>query len=261
MIAVIEHIGRRTLGISSTLRDTLSFSFRIIRKMFDKKMYNSAMKTLLINQIYFTSVQILPLFLAASILVGSFLIGIVFQILKDLGLAEYTGRILMGFVVTELSPLITVLLITLRSSSAMNAEVAVMKVNYEINTLKVFNIDLISYLFLPRMINGIISVCLLSSLFSIAVLVSGILFSKLIFGMSIDAYTSLILNSATFSDIVILLLKCSSFGFFITLIPIHCGLNATNELTSIPIAVSTGMVKVFIAIIIIEVLSLIIRFI
>jgi phospholipid/cholesterol/gamma-HCH transport system permease protein len=261
MAAVIEHIGRRTLKISSTLRNTLSFSFHIVRKMFDYQMYNSAMKTVLVNQVYFTSVQILPLFLGASILVGSLLIGIVFQILKDLGLAEYTGRILMGFVVTELSPLITVLLITLRSSSAMNAEVAVMKVNNEINTLKAFNIDPVSYLFLPRIINGIISVVLLSSLFSIVVITSGILFSKLIFGMSLEAYTILILNSATFSDVLILLLKCSAFGFFITLIPIQYGLNATNELTSIPIAVLNGMVKVFISIVMIEVLSLIIRFI
>lgn len=261
MVVVIEHIGRSTLNISSTLRDTLSFSFRIIRRMFNRETYNPAMRAVLINQIYYTSVQILPLFLLASILIGSLLIGIVFQIIKDMGLAELTGRILMGFVVTELSPMITVLLITLRSSSAMNTEIAVMKVNNEINTLLRFNIDLSNYLFLPRIINGIISVVLLSSLFSIAVLASGMLFSKLIFGMSLDAYTILILNSATFSDIVILFLKCSAFGFFITLIPIQCGLNATNELTSIPIAVLHGMVKVFITIITIEVLSLIIRFI
>ncbi len=261
MTAVLEHIGRRTLNISSTLRDTLSSAFRILLRMFDPRVYTSAVRSVLINQIYFTSVQILPLFLGASIIVGSLLIGIVFQTIKDLGLAEYTGRILMGFVVTELSPLITVQLITLRSSSAMNTEVAVMKVNNEINTLRVFDIDLVNYLFLPRIINGIISVVLLSSLFSIVVITSGILFSKLIFGMSLDAYTILILNSATFADAVILFLKCSAFGFFITLIPIQCGLNATNELTSIPIAVLHGMVKVFIAIIIIEVLSLILRFI
>jgi phospholipid/cholesterol/gamma-HCH transport system permease protein len=36
-------------------------------------------------------------------------------------------------------------------------------------------------------------------------------------------------------------------------------LSATNELTSIPIAVLNGMVKVFIAIVMIEVLSLILK--
>jgi len=75
-----------------------------------------------------------------------------------------------------------VLLIALRSSSAINTEIAVMKVNNELKTLDVFNIDVISYLFLPRIINGVVSVVLLSSLFSILALLSGLLFSNLILG-------------------------------------------------------------------------------
>jgi phospholipid/cholesterol/gamma-HCH transport system permease protein len=56
---------------------------------------------------------------------------------------------------------------------------------------------------------------------------------------------------------VMSLIKCAVFGFFITLIPIRFGLRASHEFTSIPIVVSGGMVNVFTAIIIIEVLSLI----
>ncbi len=62
-------------------------------------------------------------------------------------------------------------------------------------------------------------------------------------------------------DMIIVLLKCATFGFFITLIPIRRGLHASQELTSIPIAVLNGMVMVFLAIMVIEVLSSIIRFI
>jgi phospholipid/cholesterol/gamma-HCH transport system permease protein len=134
---------------------------------------------------------------------------------------------------------------------------AVMKVNREIKTLEIFRIDIIDYLIIPRIINGVVSLVLLSSLFSIVLLTSGILFSRLLFGMSIDVYSNIILNSANISDIVISLIKCAIFGFFITLIPIRFGLKASPELTSIPIVVSGGMVGVFTAIIIIEVLSLI----
>ncbi|MDD5711170.1 MAG: ABC transporter permease, partial [Smithellaceae bacterium] len=83
-----------------------------------------------------------------------------------------------------------------------------------------------------------------------------IIFSKLIFGMSLEVYSNALLNSAVFSDIVVVVLKCSTFGFFITLIPIRFGLGASNELTSIPVAVLNGMINVFIAIVMIEVLSL-----
>lgn len=261
MIDIIERIGKTSMNATGSFRDTLSFAFTIILRMFSKNSYSSATRMVLINQIYFTSVQILPLFIGISIILGSLLISIVFQIIKTLGLAEYLGRILMGLVVTELSPFVTVLLIALRSSSAINAEIAVMKVNKELNTLDKFNIDVIDYLFLPRVINGVISVVLLSALFSILTLTSGLLFSKLMFGMSLDTYSNVLLNSANFYDIVISLVKCCAFGFFITLIPIRFGLHATNDLTSIPIAVLNGMVDVFIAIVLIEVLSLILSFI
>jgi len=257
MTAVLEYIGKTCLSMAKPFYETLSFAVIVISKMFNRENYNSAVKMVLVNQIFFTSVQILPLFMAISILFGSLVIGIVFQIIKALALEDYLGRILMGLVVTELSPFITVLLIALRSSSAINTEIAVMKVNNELKTLDVFNIDVISYLFLPRIINGVVSVVLLSSLFSILALLSGLLFSNLIFGMSVNEYTNVLLKSANFYDIVISLIKCSTFGFFITLIPIRFGMQASNELTSIPISVLNGMLKVFIAIVLIEVLSLI----
>src|SRR3972149_11216280 len=248
MLSNAEYVGKATLNASKSLQDTFCLAFNIISKFFDKKTYNSALRMVLINQIYFTAIQILPLFLSVSAIIGFLLTGIVLHPLKELGLTEYLGRIIMGFVVMELAPFITVLLLALRSSSAMNAEIATMKVNKELHTLDAFNIDVISYLFLPRALAGVISVVLLSGIFSIVVLATGFASSKLIFGMGLDAYANLLLNSAEFSDIIILIIKCSTFGFFITLIPIRSGLNASNEITSIPVAVLNGMVKSIIAI-------------
>ncbi len=259
MLSAVEYLGRAALGVSKTWADHFSLALSILAKIFHRRSYSGIAIMVLINQIYFTAIQILPLFFAVSIIMGFLITGIVFNLLKELGLAEYTGRIIMGFVVTELSPFLTVLFLALRTSSAMNAEIATMKVNKELHTLEVFNIDVISYLFLPRVISGVISVTLLSGIFSILALAAGFVCSNLIFNMSLDGYANLLLNSAEISDIAIILVKCSTFGFFITLIPIRSGLNATNDLTSVPVAVLIGMVRVFVAIIAIEVLSLIAR--
>jgi phospholipid/cholesterol/gamma-HCH transport system permease protein len=256
MIAVLENLGSQAIHITTAFTDTIAFAGTVFLHIFRRKTYSSAMREVLVNQIYFTSVQILPIFFIVSIVFGSLLIGIVFTLLKEFGLTDFIGHVLMGLIVTELSPFITVLLITLRSASAINTEMAVMKVNREIKTLETFRIDVIDYLLAPRVINGIISIVLLSSLCSIVLLGSGILFSRLIFGMSMDVYTKILLNSTNFSDIIISLLKCAVYGFFITLIPIRFGLRASDELTSIPVVVSQGMVNVFAAILIIEVLSL-----
>jgi phospholipid/cholesterol/gamma-HCH transport system permease protein len=261
MITLIGSIGKAALNMMLTLYSTLMFAGRIILNLFDRRTYNSASRMVFITQIYFTAVQILPLFLFVALLFGSLINGMVFQLIKDLGLTELLGRLLMGFVVLEISPFVTVLLMALRSSSAINAEIAVMKVNRELNTLECFNIDLIHYLFIPRILTGVVSMVLLSGLFSLVVLSIGLLVSSLIFGTSVEIYIDTLLSSADILDIIILLAKCSVFGFFITLIPIRLGLSASEELTSIPVSVLNGMVRVFISIVIIEVLSLIARFI
>ena len=259
MLATVGYLGKTAIGASRVWLDLFSLAFAIVAKIFNRKSYNSTAVMVLINQIYFTAIQILPLFLIISSTIGFLLIGILLHLLRGLGLAEYAGRIIMGFVVTELSPFITVLFLALRSSSAMNAEIATMKVNKELHTLGVFHIDVVSYLFLPRVVCGVISVVLLSGIFSIVVLATGFVCSNLIFNMRMDDYANLLLNSAEISDIAIMLIKCSTFGFFITLIPIRSGLNATDDLTSIPVAVLNGMVNVFIAIFVIEALTLIAR--
>ncbi|MBU1184532.1 MAG: ABC transporter permease, partial [Proteobacteria bacterium] len=256
----IESIGRFTLNTSSSLGGTLTFVAQVILRMFEKRSYNSASRMVFINQTYFTAVQILPLFLFVAVIFGSLVNGMAFQVIKNLGLTEYLGHLLMRFIVTEISPFITVLLIALRSSSAINTEIAVMKVNRELDTLESFNIDLIHYLFIPRILSGMISMVLLSGLFSLVVLSIGLLVSSLIFA-SVDAYMDTLLRSADLADVIVVLIKCATFGFFITLIPIRLGLNASQELTSIPVAVLNGMVKVFLAIVVIEVLSSIARFI
>lgn len=256
MAAFLQNLGRSFIRFLSGFFDTIIFSAMVFIRIFRRKTYSSAMRNVLITQIYFTSVQILPFFLFVCIVFGSLLIGIVFTLLKELGLSEFIGPILMGLIVTELCPFLTVLLITLRSSAAINTEMAVMKVNREMKTLETFHIDVLDYLLAPRVLNGIISIVLLSSLCAIVLLSSGILFAGLIFGMHIHVYTSILLRSTQFFDLLIALFKCAIFGFFITLIPIRFGLRASHELTSIPISVSTGMVNVFIAILTIEVLSL-----
>jgi len=261
MMTAIGIMGRGVLETFLSLRSTMWFAAQVIIRLFEPRTYNSASRMVFINQFYFTSVQILPLFLFVAVIFGSLVNGMAFQVLKDLGLHDYLGRLLMGFVVTEVAPFVTVLLIALRSSSAINAEIAVMKVNRELNTLDTFNIDLIDYLFVPRILNGMLSMVLLSSLFSLVILAIGLFVSSAVFGTSVDAYIDTLLQSASLLDIVIVLFKCATFGFFITLIPIRQGLNASRELTSIPVAVLNGMVKVFLAIVIIEVLSSILRFI
>lgn len=259
MKTFIENVGTLFIVKYQNFKDLLLFSGECLKHLFRKRNYNTAVLDVLIVQIYFTSVQIVFLFLVVSILFGSVFMGFVLQKIKVMGLVEFLGEIMVGFIFCELVPFVTVLLLALRTSSAMNAEIAVMKVNGEMDALQSFRIDIINYLFMPRIISMEISALVLNVFFAAIVAASGFLFSKIFFEMEIETYLDVILRTMTFKDLFLVFLKNLVFAFFISVIPLYSGSRASHEPTSVPVAVLQGMVRVFMAIVIIEVLLLTLR--
>jgi len=259
MIKFIENIGDKTINIFHSIYEALKFTFLCLIHMINPKSYNPAMRMVLIKQIYFTAVTILPLFIVMASIFGSIIIGIVIVVATQYALQDKIGSIIVTFVINEFSPFFTALLISLRSSTAVNTEIAIMNVNKELNTLQEYDIDLIDYLFLPRIISGVISVTFLSILFALIMLSSGYLFTLFYMGMDLHIYTSLLLNAVEIKDLIVMLLKSIAFGFVIMLIPIYSGFHTGNSYSAIPISVLNGMVRLFIAIFFIEVLALLLQ--
>ena len=88
---------------------------------------------------------------------------------------------------------------------------------------------------------------------------SGYIVTLFVMNMDLNTYKHLLLDAIEIKDFIILLLKSIAYGFVIMLIPIYSGLKTGNAYTDIPISVLNGMVKLFIAIFFIEVLSLILQ--
>lgn len=259
IIKFIEGIGDATLSFLGSVYEALHFTALCVIHLLQAKSYSPAMRMVLIKQIYFTAVGIIPLFIILAFLFGSVFVGIVIVLAAKYNLQSEIGSILVTFVLNEFAPFFTALLISLRSGAAINTEIAVMNVNKELSTLKHYDIDLIDYLFLPRIISGIISITSLAILFAIIMLVSGYIFTLFYMNMDLHTYKNLLLNALEFSNFVVLLLKSIAFGFVTMMIPIYSGLKTQNAYTAIPISVLNGMVKLFIAIFFIEVISLLLQ--
>ncbi len=259
MLGMFGKLGDKTIQTFTSIADVFRFIVLCIVHIFLPSSYNPAMITVLIKQIYFTAVGILPLFVTMSVIFGSIIIGVVISLSTQYGLQDRIGSIIVTFVVDEFAPFFTALLISLRSSTAVNTEIATMKVNNELNMLKTYKIDLIDYLFIPRIIGGIVSVTSLSILFAIIMLASGYIFAFFYMGMDLHSYKLLLLNAIELKDLIVLGTKGIAFGFVTMMIPIYSGLNAFDSYTAIPISVLNGMVKLFISIFVIEVGSLLLQ--
>lgn len=258
MIALCERIGKSFLTHFQSFWQMCVLAVHICYTIMQPSTYNRAVYEVLIRQIYFTAVQIVPLFFLTALLFGGAIVGGLSVTLVNLGLTSQIGTVIVKFVMDELAPFVTVLLLALRSASAMNTEIAVMKVNHELNSLEMLGINPLVYLYVPRVIAGMVSVFSLSLMFATVSVIMGYFFARFLGGLNSEIYIGLLVEASSLGDMGIIFLKCLLMGIFIAVIPIRYGLMAQNFFT-IPIAVLQGMVKVFIAILTIEVVTLLWR--
>lgn len=259
LIRFIEYIGDKSIKRLLSVYEFFSFSYLCFVHILNPASYNPAMRMVLVKQIYFTTIGIIPLFITMALFFGSIVIGLVIILAAHYSLQGEIGSIIVTFVIDEFAPFFTALLIALRSGTAVNTEIAVMNVNRELNTLREYKIDLIDYLFLPRIISGVISLTALSILFAFIMLGSGYIFIFFYMSMDFYAYATLLIKAIEVYDLLLLFVKAAAFGVVSMLIPIYSGLKTENSYSAIPISVLNGMVKLFVALFFIEVVSLLIH--
>ena len=222
--------------------------------------YNSATRSVVQKQIYFTAWQILPGFTLFAALLCYVLIVIVVNTARDFGLSSYALEMSIRLLILEILPLITALFVALRSGAAINTEVALMNITNEMQALEEAGVDPMQFEFIPRVIGGTISV------FSLAAVSSGmalLLAYLVVHGFQpwgFPDFTRVVGQVFDLPSSLTLLLKIVCFGLAVTVIPISEGLAAPRKLFFAPIAVLRGMVRLFFVLMLIEVASLALRY-
>ncbi len=261
IIKFVESIGGKTLSSISTFYDTLNFTFISILHILNPKSYNKIVRKALIEQIYFMVIKIIPMFMIMALFFGSVIISSIIILATKYGLQNQIGSMIISFIVVEVAPFFTALLMSLRLGTAINTKIAVMNVNGKLKEVSESKIDLINYLVVPRIISGIIGALFLSMLFVFIALNSGYLLTIMYMDMTMDMYTYklLLINAIEVNDIVLLMVKAIIFGFILIIIPIYTGLKTGYDSSNIHILVSKGMIRLFIVLFFIEGISLLIK--
>ncbi len=217
---------------------------------------NSATRSVVLKQIYFTAWQILPGYTLFAALLAFILIQIVVSTARDYGLSEYALEISIRVLVLEVLPLLTALFVALRSGAAINTEVALMNITQEIHALRASGVDPMRFEFTPRVIGGAVSVYALTALSGVLCLVLAYL---AVYGPELWHFAdfSRVMGEVfTPPAVITLIVKILAFGLAVTVIPMRAGLEAPQMLFFAPIAVLRGMVRLFFVLMLIEVTSL-----
>jgi len=236
------------------------FAFAVVAAVLSPKLYTPRARTATTRQIYFTAWQVLPGFTLFAAALAVVVVEITVHAARQFGLEQYALDLIFRALVLELMPLLTALFVALRSGSAISAEIALMRVAGDFHDIESAGIEPFEREFVPRVAAAAVSVFALTTLACLFVLA---LSYAVMYGISpwgFDVYTRTVARVFTPLALGALVVKCVAFGVAVAVIPISAGLDATRDPRSVPGAVMGGMVRLFFALGLIEIVALALKY-
>lgn len=260
MLRLFESIGDFILDNLKHLIDLYKFSIICFFNIFNLKTYNTASKEIIIEEIYYTSIKVIPIFIISAVIFGAIVMGFIVSLSIKYSLQVYLSNIIVKFIIVEFVPFFMAIFISLRTGLRVGIKIARMRVNNEFNTLKKYKINAMNYQYSPRALASIISFLSLAILFSVIMVLSGYVFMFFSINMNFDKFIKMLINVVSIKDILLFTFKCLFFGFIIIAIPAFSGSIIKKRYIEIPLFISQTMMVLFIVIFITEVISLLIQF-
>jgi phospholipid/cholesterol/gamma-HCH transport system permease protein len=130
---------------------------------------------------------------------------------------NFVGSVVSLAMLRELSPVLVALMVTGRVGSSMAAEIGTMRVTEQIDALKALATDPVQYLFVPRVIAGIIMLPFLTVLGDALGIYGGYIVAVRLMGANPVIYSSATYNFLDMNDIWSGVIKSAVFGLILTL--------------------------------------------
>jgi len=161
------------------------------------------------------------------------------------GQSQLLGPLLVAVVARELGPLLTNVVVIVRSSSAMATELGVLKINGEIRALEAAGNDPFLYLVMPRVLALAVSTLCLTVLFILVALASGYLFGAWLGTGSRDVwfFTNSVLRALRPQDIAGIVAKTILPALFTSASCCIGGLGVGGSVTDIPPATQRALTR------------------
>jgi len=170
--------------------------------------------------------------------------------LSKLGLKMYTGKIVGIAVIREIGPLITALVFIGRVGAGQTAEIGSMILGHQIDSLRVYGIDPIKKVVIPKVVASVIMLPCLTIIGDLICLFGGYYIAVFVSNQSGSFYWASIIRELKFPNVFSGSIKPFLFGYLISCISCFYGLTtrggAKGLRTSTTKAVVTSIVIVIV---------------
>lgn len=222
--------------------------------------YGPHARAVALRQIWFTAGQILPGFVLFSALAAGVTTSVTIAAARDYGLAPYALELVMRALVLELAPLFTALFVALRSGAAIATEVALMRISGDLEHMQAEGRDPVAREFAPRVAAAVLAIAALTVIACALTLAAAYVAMYGASPWGFADYTRTVGRVFGPATLAGLALQCALFGAAVAVIPIVAALGADRRRRTAPIVVRAGMVRLFVAIALIEVAALAARY-
>jgi phospholipid/cholesterol/gamma-HCH transport system permease protein len=239
---LLERVGAQAVG-----------SYRIVTGLFDTllaaigsnfvpgKAAADVARGITVRQIFFTGFEALPLVSIVAAFVGATII-LQTQLVAAAVPGEIVGQILVAVVLRELAPLVTAIVITGRSGTAIATELGNMKASAEILGLASLGIDPMRFIVWPRLVGVIVSVLVLTVYFGAVAILSGYMVSVAMGASTLVDLRGGFAESIMPWDLPLFFIKGIGLGTIVGWLPCHFGLQVHGSPTEVPQKASQAVV-------------------
>jgi len=217
--------------------------------------------SLIIRELYFSGVRSLLIIAVSGLFVGMVLAVQGYEVLQRYGSAESLGVIVALSLVRELGPVVTALLFAGRASSAVTAEIGLMRATEQLAAMDMMAVDPLSRVIAPRFLAAILSMPLLAAIFSSAGIFGAWIIGVKLIGIDDGAFWSQMQASVDVRiDVLGGLLKSVVFGIAVGLISVFEGYFAAPTAEGIASATTRTVVTSSLAVLLLDLVLTVMMF-
>lgn len=192
-----------------------------------------------------------PIIIVLSLFVGMALSLQIAAELSLLGLTMYTGQIVGISIIREIGPVLAAVVFAGRAGSGMASELGSMMLGHQVDTLRVFGLDPIKKLVVPRILASVVMLPMLTIIGDTTSILGGYYVSVITMHQSGTFYWSSIRDILIFENVFSGILKPFIFGYTIACVGCYSGLSTRGgalglrRATTQAFVISTILIIVF----------------
>ena len=208
---------------------------------------------LIVREMFSSGVMSLIIILVAGMFVGMVLGLQGYETLKRYGSESALGTLVALSLVRELGPVLAALLFASRAGSAMTAEIGLMKATEQLSAMEMMAVNPIARVVAPRFWAGVISLPLLTAMFSSMGVFGGYVVGVVLIGVDEGSFWSQMQAAVDFQhDVLNGVLKSFVFGVAVTTIALFEGYDAPPTAEGVSGATTRTVVESSLAILILD---------